>query len=103
MTAQKNQPQPPRLPAAPEPGELRAAVALALEREEDVTGRLFREEAWEAAALDRLEFRGCVFENCRLPGGVFSRVNFTDVLFRGCDLSGMDWQACAALRVRVEA
>lgn len=78
----------PRLPAAPESAGLMESVRHAREQVEDVVGRLFQGELLEHSQLGEVEFRGCIFENCRLTGAVFQRVAFTDVLFKDCDLSG---------------
>ena len=88
----------PRIPAAPEPAELLAAVRHAREQVEDVAGRLFRSQELDRDELSEVEFRGCVFENCRLTGVIFERVDFTDVEFRDCDLSGVNWQRCGTQR-----
>ena len=88
----------PRLPAAPESAGLMESVRHAREQVEDVVGRLFQGELLEHSQLGEVEFRGCIFENCRLTGAVFQRVAFTDVLFKDCDLSGAVWQRCGTQR-----
>ena len=82
----------PRLPATHESAGLMESVRHAREQVEDVVGRLFQGELLEHSQLGEVEFRGCIFENCRLTGAVFQRVAFTDVLFKDCDLSGAVWQ-----------
>ena len=88
----------PRLPATPESAGLMESVRHAREQVEDVVGRLFQGELLEHSQLGEVEFRGCIFENCRLTGAVFQRVAFTDVLFKDCDLSGAVWQRCGTQR-----
>lgn len=94
---------PPRLPASLEDGgSLSAAVEQAAVRVEDISGKIFQGSIFAEEEMVRIDFRECIFENCRFSGTLFQRVNFVDVLFRGCDLSNVNWQICAALRCSLE-
>lgn len=91
--------QSPQIGALREMEDLADAVAAAVREEDDVRGCLFSDLEWkDAAVTPPLEFRQCVFENCRFPHGSLAHLRLTDVIFRGCDLSNLDLTACSTQR-----
>ena len=67
-------------------GGLCKAIEDAQKKEINITGYKFQDETLQASA-SLLEFEQCFFENMSLTGSELYKTSFTDVMFKGCDLS----------------
>lgn len=91
----------PQLSDALEAAELKEAAENAWREEDDVRGCRFAAGTSRGLRLQApLEIRGCLFESWRFEECAVPRLQFTDVLFRSCDLSGLDLTGCSLLRCR---
>ncbi|MEG1699813.1 MAG: pentapeptide repeat-containing protein [Alistipes sp.] len=66
---------------------------------EDVAGVAFVGARFSEIDRSHLSVQSCSFTSCLFAGGALPKSQFSDVVFRNCDLSNADWRGCSFHRV----
>ena len=93
-------------PALEQPVEqavpLEEALALQTAFDQPLRGFSFHGGSAAGQALEKAEYKNCVFTNCRFTGAALSGAWFCDVVFQNCDLSGARLLDATFQRVRMQ-
>lgn len=88
-------PTPPQLPQELFP----AADAALFFRGEEIADTAFRALCFPPLDREHVSVQGCRFTGCRFPAFALRNSQFTDTVFRNCDLSNACLQGCSFHRV----
>ena len=96
-------PDPPDLPEnLRDDYALRPAALQAMDDDEDVSRRLFTQQALTDLSGGVLEFKQCRFDRCTFDNVQPHRMSFVDCEFTKCELSNLPMQGAAMKRVHFD-